>query len=73
MLLSISAFNFNLRRYNEVLTTQEVRAMTHARVRNPETRSAAARMYGDGLTRGFSAAYGQRGAEVVSPWWDGAA
>ena len=53
---------------HEVLTPQELRAKTHARARNPETRAAAARMYGDGLTRGFSAAHGQRGAEVLSPW-----
>jgi hypothetical protein len=58
---------------HEVLNPREVRAMTHARARDHATRASAARMYGDGLTRGFSAAHGQRGAEVTSPWGAAAA
>ena len=58
---------------NQVLHPREIRAMTHARCRDPHTRASAARMHGDGLTRGFSAAHGQRGAEVVSPWGAAAA
>ena len=58
---------------HEALHSREVRAMTHARARDPETRAAAVRVYGDGLRRGFSAAHGERGAEVMSPWGGAAA